>query len=282
MGSASTRRYLSLATAILLLVALHLFRPATSTLWLETLFDWMHVPVFALVAIGLFHALGEWRANVNKANLAFLACAVLAVLSEAAQIPTSRDASWADILSNIIGAAIGLLTIPTVTRRTKLKLISRSIAFILFVTSLSPLMRVSADYVERNRVFPIIYDGTWPSREEFMSQRGMAVDFRNLYPNWREYQTLVVEVEVHSTDEFPLTVRVHDKQHLRGSQPHADRFNQRFLLKTGRNVLRIPLSDVESAPDKRPLDLSRIDGLVIFSAEDSAGHRVRLIGIRLE
>ncbi len=282
MGSDSTRRYLSLTAAIALLVILHLFRPGTSSFWLETFFDWLHVPVFALVTIGIFHALGGWRSNVNKAILAFLAALVLAVVSEAAQIPTSRDASWHDIFSNVLGAAIGLLAIPTVTRRVTLKVVSRTLAILLLLISWWPLLGVTTAYVERNRVFPVIFDGVWPSREEFMSQRGMVIDFRNVYPDWRDFRSLAVDIEVQSADTFPLTIRVHDKQHLLGSQPHADRFNRRFVLESGRTVIRIPLADIEAAPAGRFLDLASIDGLVLFSTENTEDHTVRLRRIWLD
>lgn len=85
MGSESMGRYFSLAAAIILLVALHLILPVTTIFWLETLFEWLHVPAFAQVAIGIFHAFGGWRSNVNKALLAFLAAIVLTVASEAGQ-----------------------------------------------------------------------------------------------------------------------------------------------------------------------------------------------------
>jgi VanZ family protein len=258
------------------LVVLHLYRPKVSNFWLETFYEWLHVPVFVIVAIGLFHALGNWRTNVNKAILAFVAALVLAVLSEAAQIPTSRNASWSDIISDATGAAIGLLAIPTVTDRARLKVISRVIAIILVVITAVPLIQVSAAYVERNSVFPIIYDGDWPTRSEFMTLRGMAIDFRNLYPDWRNYSTLSIDLDVLSDLPFQLTVRVHDKDHLRGSQPYSDRFNKRFDLEPGRNAIEIPLGEIESSPRKRVMDLSRVDGLVLFSNQDEEEHTVRL------
>ena len=276
MAKESTRRYLSATVVFVPLVALHLFRPGTSSYWLETFFEWLHVPVFAVVAIGLFHALGGWRANVNKAILAFAAALVFAVLSEAAQIPTSRDASWSDIFSNAMGAAIGLLAIPTMTNRVRLKVVSRSLAVILLIISCLPLIQASAAYVERDRVFPDIYNDAWPTRSEFISLRGMAIDFGNLYPDWSDYSTLTIEIEVESAQAFPLIVRVHDKEHLKGSQPHSDRFNRQFTLQPGSNVLEIPLAEIASGPTTRQLDLSRIDGLVLFSNEDQNEHKVRL------
>ncbi len=282
MSSEHVRRYLSLTAAILLLAALHLFRPETSKLWLETLFDWLHVPVFALVAIGLFHALGHWRPNVNKAILAFFACVVLAVLSEAAQIPTRRDASWEDIISNIIGAAIGLLAIPTSSRRLRLKIVSRTVAVMLFAVSCLPLFHVASTYAERDRVFPVIYNGFWPTHEAFMSQRGMAIHFRNVYPDWRDYEELAIDIEVRSMEPFQLTVRVHDEDHLRGSQPHSDRYNRYFVLDPGRTVIGIPLGEIAQGPADRQLDLASIDGLVLFSDQDPRDHTVRLHRIWLD
>jgi hypothetical protein len=135
---------------------------------------------------------------------------------------------------------------------------------------------VSAAYVERNRVFPVIYDGDWPTRGEFMTLRGMAIDFRNLYPNWRNYSTLSIDMDVLNNLPFQLTVRVHDKAHLKGSQPYSDRFNKQFDLYPGRNTIEIPLREIESGPTKRLMDLSRVDGLVLFSNQDEKEHTVRL------
>ena len=143
-------------------------------------------------------------------------------------------------------------------------------------------MRVSAAYVERNGVFPVIYNSNWPTREEFVTQRGMAIDFRNLYPDWRNYRTLVVDIEVESAEPFPITIRVHDKQHLRGSQPRSDRFVRSFVLDSGRGVIEILLSEIEDGPETRSLDLSRVDGLVLYSAEEPGRHSVRLHQIGLE
>jgi len=282
MRSVSTRRFFSLAAVIMPLITLHVFRPEASSFWLDTFFDWLHVPVFAIVVIGIFHSLGGWRANVNKAILAFVAALVLAVLSEAAQIPTSRDASWADIFSDVLGAAIGLFAIPTATGRVRLKVISRAIAFILLVVSCLPIISVSVAYVERDRLFPVIYNSDWPSHEKFMSLRGMAIDFRNLYPDWRDFNVISIDIEVTSELPFELIVRVHDRAHLRGSQPHSDRFNQRFVIESGRTVIEIPLADIEAAPEKRQLDLSQIDGLVIFSGQSEKEHTVRLHRIWLD
>ena len=83
MGIVSARRYVSLAAVVATLLVLHFYRPEVSSLWFATFFDWLHVPVFAFVSIGLFHALGEWHSNVNKAILAFGAALVLAVLERA-------------------------------------------------------------------------------------------------------------------------------------------------------------------------------------------------------
>lgn len=276
MNSQSTRRLISLAAALLLLVLLHLVRPATSSYWLETVFDWLHVPVFACVAIGLFHAFGDWRSNVNKSLLAFSTCILLAVLSEAAQIPTSRDASWADIISNVTGAAIGLLAIPTVTDRIHVKILGRMGALILLVISALPVITVTLTYIERDKLFPVIYNEVWPRQTEFMSQEAMTIDFRNVHPDWRGYRSLALDIEVFTTEAFNLTVRVHDRPHLHGRQPYSDRFNRQLSLESGRSIIEIPLADVEAGPAQRSMDLSKIDGLVLFSEEDERRHNVRL------
>lgn len=115
-----------------------------------------------------------------------------------------------------------------------------------------------------------------------MSQRGMAIHFRNVYPDWRDYEELAIDIEVRSMEPFQLTVRVHDEDHLRGSQPHSDRYNRYFVLDPGRTVIGIPLGEIAQGPADRQLDLASIDGLVLFSDQDPRDHTVRLHRIWLD
>ena len=102
------------------------------------------------------------------------------------------------------------------------------------------------------------------------------------YADWRGYEALVLDIEIPGDAPLPLTIRVHDEAHLRGEQPHEDRFNRRLEFSPGRQEMPIALLDVETAPDGRLMDMSQIDGLVLFGSDREAGRRFIIHDIRLE
>ena len=117
---------------------------------------------------------------------------------------------------------------------------------------------------------------------EFIVARAPRIEIRDLFADWRNYSFLILDMEVEGEKGLEFTVRIHDKSHRRGNQPHDDRFNRRFALPPGRSQLRIPLQDVKNAPRGRAMDLSDIDGMMIFSGEADEARVFRLYEIRLD
>lgn len=304
---------LSLAASGALLVLLHLYRPPAAGLWLETFFNSMHVPVFALVALGIFAAvrlLSRLRFSRCIA-LAMLLAMLLGVLSEGAQMQGPRDASVEDLMSDWLGSISVLLIVLAIgggkQLNGKLRGAWAIVGAALMFLALWPLLSVSAAYVERNRNLPTIFgfdarygktflrlqdatievtdhptekqkigkvtfeDGSWP-----------GLVFHDLWPDWSEYAFLVIELAMDGTRPLGINIRVHDSIHAQGSQPYEDRFNLSYTLGNGTQIIRIPLTEIRDAPRGRQMDLTEINGVVIFATRAEAGSVFDLAEIRLE
>jgi len=293
-----------------LLLALHFFRPPISGLFTQVFFDSLHVPVFGLIALCAYLAQNTQSAWRRRALVALAITATLGVLSEAAQIFTSRDASVNDLIADCAGAA-GFLAIllavfpPPETSWTRRFLLG-GIAVALLGWILTPLFVVSAAYSEQYALFPTI--ARFDSRFGHVLKRTQNIDYRvipsgkgepahalvilkdkpwpgvafhDIQPDWSEYSVLIVHLSIDGDFPLPINLRVHDEAH-KSSQKFSDRFNRAYSLQPGNHSLRIPLADLEHAPQGRSMDLSRISEVIVFSDASNAGRSFRLYEIRLE
>jgi VanZ family protein len=288
-----------------------LTQPSYSGIWMSTFHEFLHVPVFGIIAVCLLiNTPVRWGPRKRLIVVA-IATIVLSALSELAQVPGPRDASVRDLMADLLGAAGFILAaIPlsasfSVRKGRGRYLIILGIALVAW--PLMPLAKVSAAYVERNQAVPslvrfdsrlghvffhlqntdlrkisssdrelvsaeiTIKDGPWP-----------GIIFHDLWPDWEPFSALVVEIENPDKEVLPLNIRVHDRTHRGGHQTYGDRFNHSVDLRPGKKIFRIELADIRRAPAERQMDLAKIDGLVIFTTRQQAGRRFILHEIRLE
>lgn len=302
-----------LAFSICLLLLLHFYVPAPSGLWTKSLLEALHIPVFGVVALSLFVATGLRRhwGLLQRAAAVCAASIVLALLSESAQISGPRDASFEDLMSDWLGASAALLFALALSRRHDFRSAARFgfavVGLASCLVALWPFITVSAAYLERNLQQPVLVtfdarlghvfrrtqhstlqlqpdpatektigtitleEGAWP-----------GLIFNDVWPDWREYSALVVEAGLEGNAPLEINVRVHDRAHKLGGQPHNDRFNLSYELQPGRHTLRIPLEQIRNAPKDREMDLSQIEGIVVFCSADQSGRRFQLVEMRLE
>ncbi len=242
--------------------------------------------------------------------IALIATAVLGTLSEAAQIFTSRDASWRDLVADCIGAISFLAIFLAVHPTHKFSRIQRTmllgVAVLLLGWVLAPLTITSAAFVERFSQFPTIvrFDsrfGRVLARAQnieyqiISSHQGEpahalitlrdkpwpGVAFHDVWPDWSGFNTLIIELGVNGDSPLAINVRAHDELH-KSSKKFTDRFNRSYTLDPGRQSLRIPLTDLVNAPHGRLMDLTEMSELIIFSDASNAGRSFKLYDIRLE
>ena len=111
--------------------------------------------------------------------------------------------------------------------------------------------------------------GRWP-----------GISLEEVWPDWRAYSTLVIDLSNTGTRAFPIFVRIDDRR----PDPHyRERYNQRFeLAPRSRRVIRIPLSVIESAPTGSKMDLAHIDRIMLFEDGSKPTYTFELNSLRLE
>lgn len=306
------KRRITMASSIVvgLLFVVHFVSLSPDGLWLRTFYDSLHVPVFGVIAICILLVTPEHWGPRNRIVVTFTVVVGLSLLSELAQVPTNRDASFDDIISDWLGAA-GFVCIASVFSRSLSIAKSRRgylvLLGIVFITwPLLPLAKVSVAYAERAQMLPsltrfdsrfaailyqtqnaeltkqknnksgsvsaniLLQDGRWP-----------GISFNELWPNWQPYDELIIGLENPGTDKLAINVRVHDREH-RGDQRYDDRFNRRVELAPGFQQIRIKLADVRDAPSSRQMNMANIEGLILFATNSETGRRFVLHEIRLD
>ncbi len=111
--------------------------------------------------------------------------------------------------------------------------------------------------------------GRWP---------GLSLE--EVWPDWRGYSTLVIDLSNTGTQAFWVYVRIDDRR----PDPHySERYNQQFqLAPLSRRVIRIPLAEIESAPVGSKIDLAHIRRILLFEDGSTPTYAFYLNSLKLE
>ena len=256
---------------------------------LSVINNFAHGPVFGAAAFGLLVWLRPhfgsrpWFAYAG----AFLLAVTAGIALEVVQTFTRRDASFADAMTNSVGAGCCLSVLAYFDRRLwrsrvdsrrRLALIASGL---LMLVLLVPVGHALLGYAARETRFPTIMQFTSKLDMYFIELRDCkatlvepALQLRcygndwpgisNIEPSpdWKRFRRLRIDVTNAGEGELTLGLRIHD---IGGGEFFDDRFNTEFELGAGiRRVLDVDLADVASSPVNRQLDLSRIGELVLF------------------
>lgn len=307
---------LVLACALLVIIV---FAPLpATTVGLRALHDFSHAPVFGCVALLFLYAarsyprldaLGPGRQYVIAAT----AAVVCGALTELAQIPVGRDSSWFDVRSDLLGATAFLALFCVVDRRVRrrgLGVVAMIFGIGLLIFHSLPAAYAAFAYERRAAAFPVLGDFTrridlffvepqhagiepmamptqWAQtagegalQVRFGSREFPGLNFYEPAPDWRGYRTLALDVTNPTHVPLTLTLRVHDARH---SYEFTDRFNRSFdLAPQTRQVLRIPIAAIESAPRTRSMDMQHIAGVMLFRTGGTAAPQMYMSKLWLE
>lgn len=307
---------LVLACALLVIVVFAPF-PAT-TVGLRALHDFAHAPIFGCVALLFLYALRSYPrvdalSPARQYLIAAMGAVVFGALTELAQIPVGRDSSWFDVRSDLLGATAFLALFSVVDTRIHGRGI-RAVAMVIGVGLLLfhslPAAYAAFAYERRADAFPVLADFTqqmdtffflpqrasidpvsmpaeWKTspgertlQVRFGAGQYPGLDFHEPAPDWRGYGTLALDVTNPTNLPLTLTLRVHDARHI---PDFKDRFNRSFdLPPRKRQVLRIPLAEIASAPRTRPMDMQHIAGVMLFRTGDSTAPQMDVSKLWLE
>lgn len=283
---------------VALLVTAVLFSPSWGNwLWLRTLHDFAHGPVFGAIAIVLLMAQrhrsrGDVRTHYP---VAIAASVFLGGATELIQWFTHRDPSWNDFCTDVIGVATFVSCYALFDSRiTHLRRALMPLAAIALSVMLWPVVVTAHAYYERSHAFPLIFDlnrgigmyfittrlvhtrietmpAPWSSesalRVDFLPGKWQGIELREPPSDWRECDELLVDLVNPTSETLRVVVRVDDEQH---NWKYADRYNGNFDIAPNSRVgLRIPIEEIRTAPKTRELDLSRVARVVVFRRRDS-------------
>jgi hypothetical protein len=110
--------------------------------------------------------------------------------------------------------------------------------------------------------------------------RWPGLSLEEVWPDWRAYSTLLIDLGNPGNQAFSILVRIDDRR----PDPHyKDRYNQHFeLAAQSRRVIRIPLTEIESAPMGAKMDLAHIQRIMLFEDGSKPTYAFYLNALRLE
>lgn len=283
--------------------------------WITVLHDFAHAPIFGCVAVAVLLILRSSdrlakRPALQLYLLAFAAAGVLGALTEIVQWVEGRDASWVDLRSDILGAAafLGAFAALDVAFTPRVRAVGIVVAIASLAWHSQPVFEAVAAYRSRTVLEPTLVQFSTPDdlyfvdplrsharieslpsdwsptgetalRVDFTSERWPGVDFFEPVSDWSRYRTLELDLVNPGDTALQLTLRIHDTGH---DNQYSDRFNREFALAPRtRQVVRVPLADIESAPRDRSMDMTRIADLHLFRSDGSAGERMYVVRVRL-
>ncbi len=268
-----------------------------------------HVALFAVWTFLLCDILIKRCNGIRLCLTVFISTLLLGVLIELIQQNIGRNFSLLDLGYNLIGSLLSLsllvyrdhFQLPQTPRRTLYTVTS-----ILLISALSPLLFYLADEFSMYRNFPLLADfeskrelGRWKGDLE-ISKPGQSAEASNMlritlhtthysgaslvyFPgNWSQYQQFYFDAFNPDSEELRLTLRIHDESHYQtGHSAYDDRFNKTFVLHSGWNAIRVDLKDVASAPRDRLMDMTRIQGIGLFTVDSPITRFMYLDNMRL-
>ena len=310
-GIAPPLRPLLLLYPLLLIAVLTWVELPWDTRLAEALENAGHVPLFGILALVFLWALPRrlavrFPAWPARYALVLTFCAAVAFLTEGLQALVGRDASLADILRDMAGAAgfLGLHSVHSVPKAGWARWIRIGAALCLLGAAFWPVFVCIAGYAARELRFPVLLEGGSPLSRQFLDfedaamtaapaprgwpaprpdRVGRLVLNPGLYPgmalrepvhDWSAYDVLEAEVFVPAPAPIEVTLRIDDRAH---NGEYHDRYNQTFRLAPGLNRIRVPLARVRGAPRDRALDLKAVTQVFLF-ADGLRQTRTLLIG----
>ncbi|MES0326844.1 MAG: VanZ family protein [Gammaproteobacteria bacterium] len=315
------RIILSVALAAIVLMLMFAALPDINLFWREmqnsghTL---LFIPIVLLILL-LLRDTTEffWRKTFKLYIATFSISLLIGIAIELIQLLTHGDASTMDVVRDLAGIIVGLGLYATTdpelqTHKLKPGKWIRAgivmLSFCVLTASMSPLVFLSAAYVQRETAFPVVVDLTANWTRPFLQLKNAVITFQEyeevradgegqltrvdlkpgIYPgvsiiepspDWSAYKALTIVIYSKLIQPFDLVLRIHDEHH---NDDYSDRYNTKLTVNKGSNYFRIPLDDIKNSPSNREMNMMRIKELILVSAKPFEGLHFYVGKMRLE
>lgn len=229
--------------------------------------------------------------------------AVFGLLTEWVQQWVGRQSSWEDASANLLGATAGVLWSES---RFALqgRLAFRGLAILCLLLAMAQpawklgdalyqvwqmpvlasfetpgeISRWALQNCQVKRVRNFSTHGEWALQVDLAPTRYAGLALNEVPPDWTGYRELALDVTLETPHPLPWIIKITDQAH---NWKTEDRFESQVTLDPGRNVIRIPLREVEQAPRNRRMELSRMRMLQLFTVQPAEPVRLYLDHLRL-
>ena len=253
-----------------------------------------HIPFFYLLTLLLI----RWpRLQGHSRPVAWGMVLALTFLGgvgiEVLQYAANRDPGWLDVGRNMAGVltALAFTSVAKFRVNRPYRVPIRAVTLLILIGLSGPFLKALVDEITARQQFPVLSDFSTPfelDRWEGPSDRTlvnavhgragrqMKIDLQpGLYPgagmkylpvDWRDYQTLNLDLYSAGMKPLRLTLRVHDWRHqnVQPAYQFDDRYNYSIMLQPGWNRLSYSLQAIKNAPKDRPMDMARIADVSFF------------------
>lgn len=275
------------------------------------LWNFGHIVFFATAvfwSLRVFNVLAN-RSLGFQCLVVVLVTTVAGVLIEWLQYGLGRQVDIYDLIRNITGGLLALLWFPAAAHVANRRWLyfGRGIVTTLVLSQLFILSMILIDEwrVKNNQPrlsqFDSVYElsrwdrydfsealvedpvkhGDYAFKVALTTDKYSGVALKYFYRDWRAYDVLQVSIFNPDDSDLSLVIRVHDKAHSLGIQQYPDRFNRRILLTPGWNQIEIDIKDIQSAPDRREINLAEIQAIGLFSVALKNPRTVFIDSLRL-
>ena len=263
----------------------------------------LHAPGFGVIAIILALVLRRPAGVARAYLLAGAIAAGIGLMSELAQVFTTRDADVRDWINDLIGILAFLLFAsffdPALkTGRSKLAAIAWfSVSAAMMAVAIAPTAWYAYVILMQRIAVPqlLSFDAAWES-EVLRTYGGSTLDIAPAPDGWPRAGTVgelfmkttedpVIQIQpardwrdfdtfsflVSSADGRPreLSIRINDTRH---NQQYRDRFNAKLRVDGSIQRVEFSLREIAGSPRQREMDMSEIQDIIIFfTSMDDAG-----------
>ncbi|MDJ0972993.1 MAG: hypothetical protein QNJ98_00860 [Planctomycetota bacterium] len=298
-------------TLVVLLVLLLLIVPIPlrGRVW-KAGFDAGHLAIGAALGFLAARFLGllGMRSSWLRDGLALAGATVAGIGMEWLQGFVGREPSWMDAATNAVGTGAWFLAhrARVAERAGPRRVIWTATGLLLAVGLFNPAI-TTVDAVRQARSFPLLAsfedrleltrvgsrESTYACSPDHATHGNASLEVRlaaGTYPgvtlgsfpeDWSDYDALAFDLVVLGDAPLRLIFEAEDQHHDRKHYDYNDRFRLIESYAPGRHTVRVRLADVQAAPAKRRLNLSRMYTLIWFVNGLDAPRKFHLDNVRL-
>jgi hypothetical protein len=188
----------------------------------------------------------------------------------------------------------------TTHRHTAARLTLTAVALLSGALIVAPTALTAAAYIQRSAALPLLVRLDSALGRHFLvasaarlaptAEGGLRVQpdrghwpglsLEEVWPDWRAYAALVIDLSNPGDQAVSIFVRVDDP---RSESLYTERYTQGFeLAPQSRRLIRIPVAAIESAPAHAKMDLAHIQRIMLFEDGGKPTYTFVLNSLRLE